>query len=405
MRILHTSDWHLGKSLEGVSRLDEQELFLKDFKKIVEKYNIDMVIISGDIYDSGNPPARAERMFYRIIKDISDNGKRIILIISGNHDSPNRLVAASPIAKEHGIVMVDLPKTVVKKGQYGDAFINDSGEGYIEIELRGEKAVIIVLPYPSEKRLNEVLSYDLNEEAKRRSYSDRVGEIFEKLSLKYRDDTINIAVSHIFICGSDSSDSERPIELGGSLAVDVDKLPKRAQYIALGHLHKPQKVRGTSLNAYYSGSPLQYSKSEINYAKCCYVLDIKAGQDPRIESIMFHNYKPIEIWKCNGIDDAIKKCEENREKNSWVYLEIRTDSFISQEDIKTMRNLKKDILEIKPIILGEEEIIESENIKDKSMEQLFESFYKFQRGVEPEEEVKKLFLEICHGEGEEKDET
>ena len=93
MRILHTADWHLGKNLEGHSRLDEQEQFLNNFIDIVKLNNIDMVIIAGDIYDSSNPPARAEKLFYDTLKKISNNGETLTLVISGNHDNPERLIA------------------------------------------------------------------------------------------------------------------------------------------------------------------------------------------------------------------------------------------------------------------------------------------------------------------------
>ncbi|MCT4621221.1 MAG: exonuclease subunit SbcD, partial [Marinisporobacter sp.] len=98
MRILHTSDWHLGKNLENSSRIEEQEKFIDDFVDLVEENNIDLVIIAGDIYDHSNPPAKAEKLFYKALKKISKDGERIILIIAGNHDSPERLVAASPLA-------------------------------------------------------------------------------------------------------------------------------------------------------------------------------------------------------------------------------------------------------------------------------------------------------------------
>ena len=114
MRILHTADFHLGKNLEGFSRMDEQEEFLKDFIKIVKENNIDLVIIAGDIYDNSNPPARAEKMFYSTLKKLSENGERLILVIAGNHDNPERLVAAGPLAREHGIIMIGTPKTIIE---------------------------------------------------------------------------------------------------------------------------------------------------------------------------------------------------------------------------------------------------------------------------------------------------
>ena len=143
MRILHTGDWHLGKNLEGASRMDEQELFLN------EKNKVDLVIIAGDVYDNSNPPARAEKMFYDTLKKLSKNGERLILVIAGNHDNPERLVAAGPLAMEHGIIMSGTPKTVIQCGEYGQHKVINSGEGFIEVEINNEKAVILTVSYPS----------------------------------------------------------------------------------------------------------------------------------------------------------------------------------------------------------------------------------------------------------------
>ncbi len=168
MRILHTSDWHLGKNLEGFSRMDEQERFIEDFINIVDNNNIDMVIIAGDIYDNGNPPARAEKMFYDCIKRVSNKGERLVLIIAGNHDNPERLVAASPLAYDEGIILMGTPKTIVPKGKYGDFNVINSDLGCLEVEIKGENAVIISLPYPSEKRLNEILLKEMDNDEERR---------------------------------------------------------------------------------------------------------------------------------------------------------------------------------------------------------------------------------------------
>lgn len=405
MRILHTSDWHLGKNLEGFSRLEEQEQFLEELIEKIEENNIDLVIIAGDIYDNGNPPARAENLFYNALKRIAKGGKRAVLVIAGNHDNPERLVAASPLAYEHGVILLGTPKSCALTGNFGGFEIVEAGEGYVEISIGNEKAVIITLAYPSEKRLNELLTKDLEETERRRSYSERVGELFSKLSDKYREDTINLAVSHIFVAGGETTDSERPIQLGGSLTVDAEVLPEKAQYIALGHLHRPQRVKGAKTKAYYAGSPLQYSKSEIGYSKCAYIVEVKAEEEAKVEELFFRNYKPIEVWKCNGVEEAIERCRENSERNIWVYLEIKTDNYITQEQIKQMKELKKDIIEIHPVIEGmEESAVDYESFREKSMAELFKEFYLKERKVDPSNEVMDLFLNIVM-EGEEMDEA
>lgn len=400
MRILHTADFHLGKNLEGFSRMDEQEEFLKDFIKIVNENNIDLVIIAGDIYDNSNPPARAEKMFYGTLKQLSENGERLILVIAGNHDNPERLVAAGPLAREHGIIMIGTPKTVIEKGDYGKHKVLNSGEGFIEIEINNEKAVILTIPYPSEKRLNEVLYKDMDEdEEKLKSYSDRIHKLFNDLKVNYRKDTINLVVSHLFAMKSEEGGSERSIQLGGSYIVDGSCFPKEAQYIALGHVHKPQIVPNTDYKARYSGSPIHYNKKEINSEKKCFIVDVKAKEEAKVTEVPFKVYKPIEIWKCKSIDEAIEKCEKNSEKSSWVYLEIETDRYIREDEIKTMKSLKDDILEIIPKIKSEEnEDEEFKNFSEKTFEEIFKEFYKKERDVEPDEELVKMLLSIVEGE-------
>ncbi|MGL4772096.1 MAG: exonuclease SbcCD subunit D [Clostridium sp.] len=401
MRILHTGDWHLGKNLEGYSRMDEQEKFLEDFIEIVNEKNIDLVVIAGDVYDTSNPPARAEKMFYDTLKRLSNNGERITLVVAGNHDNPERLVAAGPLAMEHGIIMVGTPKTIVPPGEYGKHKVINSGEGFIELEINGEKTVVLTVPYPSESRLNEVLYGVMDdEEMKVKSYSERIHSLFNSLKENYREDTINLVVSHLFAMGSEEGGSERSIQLGGSYIVSGTCFPKEAQYVALGHVHKPQVVPGTEKKARYSGSPLHYNKKEITYVKKCFVVEAHAGKDVEIEEVDFKVYKPIEIWKCNGVEEAIEKCEENKDRDCFVYLEVTTDRFIREDEIKQMKDLKKDILEIQPKIVGAEGEEEEINLTEKSFDEIFKEFYKKERDVEADEEIVKLFLSIIGEEGE-----
>ena len=403
MKFIHTSDWHLGKSLEGHSRLEEQEKFCDDFVKIVDDNDIDMVIIAGDVYDTSNPPAKAEKLFYKTVSRLANNGERCVLVISGNHDNPERLAAITPLTHEQGIIILGYPLSFTEKAKYKGFEIIEAKEGCLKIDINGERATIITLTYPSEKRLNEAIGNPSNDDEAQQTYSQRVGEIFRELESNFEDDTINIAVSHIFVVGGEETDSERPIQLGGSLLVEKKDLPTKAQYIALGHLHKPQKA-SHRLNAYYSGSPLQYSKDERSYAKGANIVDIKAGETPIIQSIYFKNYKPIEVFKCNGVEEAIKICEDNKDRDIWSYFEIKTEHVINQSEIKQMKDLLDDIIEIRPIITSEYEE-EEIDVKEKSMGELFKEFYQFSTGLEPRGELMDLFLDIISEEGDLENET
>lgn len=402
MRFIHTSDWHIGKNLEGHSRLEEQEKFCNDFIKIVETNNIDMVIIAGDVYDTSNPPAGAETLFYKTICKLANNGNRCVLVIAGNHDNPERLSAITPLAKEQGIIILGYPLSSITKLKYNGYEIVEAKEGYMKLDIKGEKVCVITLPYPSEKRLNDAIRGVESEEELQKTYSSKIGDIFRKLEENFEEDSINIAVSHLFVCGGNSSDSERQIQLGGSLVVDKHDLPQKSQYTALGHLHKPQKA-SERLNVYYSGSPLQYSVKENMYAKGANIVEIHAKENPVITPIYFNNYKPIEIFKCDGIEEALKVCEENKDRDIWSYFEIKTEEVISQDNIKKMKSYLKDIVEIKPIITSEYEE-NNIDVKEKSMAQLFNDFYKFKEKCEPRGELMDLFLNIVSEEGED-DET
>lgn len=396
MRFIHTSDWHLGKNLEGNSRIEEQKKFCFDFIELVEKNNIDMVIIAGDIYDTANPSAEAEKLFYSTVSKIASNGKRCVVVIAGNHDSPERIEAASSLAYEQGILLFGNPLSSTKVGEFNGFKIVDAKKGMTKIIINGEKINLLTLPYPSEKRLNDAFEVKSDED-RQKTYSQKIGEIFRELQENFDEDSINITVSHIFVVGGESSDSERPIQLGGSLLVERKDLPNKSDYIALGHLHKPQKASEIGF-AYYSGSPLQYSKSERIYTKGAKIVEINKGEKPKIEDIMFKNYKPIELFKCNGIQEALEISDKNKDRDIWSYFEIKTDEVINQEDIKYMKKNMPDIIEIKPIISyqQEERVID---LKTKSMAELFRDFYIFNKGVEPKGDVMDMFMKIAGQEG------
>lgn len=400
MKVLHTGDWHIGKHLEGVSRIDEQIKVFKDMVTLVKEEDIDLVLIAGDVYDTFNPSSKAETLFYKTLKEMSEGGKRLIVVIPGNHDNPIRLVAASPLAKEHGIIMIDSLKTVLELDGYGKHQLLNSGPGFIEVEINKERAVILTVPYPSEKRLEEsYLELGLDEEQQLSAYNDRIRDIFSGLSKHFREDTINVVMSHLFVTGAEETGSERSIQLGGSYIIDGSCFPGEAHYVALGHIHKQMVIPGSDKRIRYSGSPLQYNKKERHYTKGCYVLELSKDGINDIDFKPFKTYKPIEVWKLDSIEAAIEMCKEKAGEESYVYMEITTDRFIQEHEIKEMKQLKNDILEITPII---EQMIQREhkNITEEPIKNIFEKFYTKEKKVPPTKEITDLLLEILGEEDE-----
>lgn len=187
--------------------------------------------------------------------------------------------------------------------------------------------------------------------------------------------------------------SERSIQLGGSYIAEPDIFPENADYVALGHIHKPQHVPGHP-KIRYSGSPIEYRKGEERYTKQVVCVDLEVGKEPVIEKIPLKQYKPIEVWRCACVTDAMKMCGENSERNCWVYLEIQTDRAILEDEIKQMKQLKSDILEIHPILQKEDEEEERMSWKDRPFREIFREFYKHEKGVEASEELLQTLMSL-----------
>lgn len=396
LKILHTSDWHLGKYLDKYSRIEEQEKFINELEQICNDEKIDLIIIAGDIYDTTNPPILAEKLFFNAMKRLSLKGKRPIVIVSGNHDSASKLISPSPLAYEFGIIIQGMLNTIANVGKYENFEITRAGEGFFEIEINNEKAVFLTLPYITEKNINEVIFKSDEEIDMQKEFSDKIKDILNNLSKNYGKDTINIIVSHLFVKGGIETDSERKIQsIGGTYAIDPKVFPKNTQYVALGHLHRCQQVKQAECLAYYSGSPIRYSQSEINYEKVVLVLDIEANKEPTIKKIPLTDYKPIDVFKCNSYEEALKFCEDVSNKDSYAFIEILTQDFITGEQIRTLRETKKDIISIILKTDIEEKII-YEVEEEKNILEQFKEFYTYKKGKDAPEEILDMFLDILN---------
>lgn len=399
MKLIHTADWHLGKNIEGHSRLEEQRLFLKDFIKICEEQQADMVIIAGDIYDNYNPSAMAEQLFYDTLKQLSRNGDCMTVVLSGNHDNPERLTASGPLARDHGIVMAGTPNCVISPGMYGKHQITESSPGYFHAVINEEEVDMLLVPFPSEKRLNEIYLDETDDELKKAaSYGEKMASLFSSLETHFHENSIHLIASHLFVMNSVEDGSERSIQLGGSYMVSGEIFPKTADYIALGHVHKPQKVPGCP-HARYSGSPLPFNIRETSFNKQVIAVTLTANTPCVIEELPLPVYKPIEIWHCEDVEEAIEKCEENKDRDCWVYLEVKTDHYIHEEDIKKMKLAKADILSITPVLPEDEtEDFSASDIKEQPFDELVRNFYRKKFHVDIGEETFSLLMNIVEEE-------
>lgn len=383
MRLLHTADWHLGRTLEGRNRLNEQAQFLDQLCDIVDEYRIDVVLIAGDVFDTVNPPAAAEQLYYETLARFSAK-QCTTVAIAGNHDSPERLSAPVPLAAKHNIHLVGFPKQMKTNCLT------------LHVPEYNYPLIIAALPYPSEARLNEVLTDETDEKALQKAYSERIAHVFSLMAESFRPDAIRLAMSHLFVMGGLESDSERPIQLGAASAVHPEALPSAAQYVALGHLHRPQKVSGASTPTRYSGSPLAYSFSEAGQTKSVVIVDINPERITSLEVVPLSAGKPLTRWHATeGLKQVISWCQEGRDANAWIDLEIHLDAPLTGDQIQHLRSMHDGFIHIRPILAVQHETAAtSEGRHRLPPDELFRRFYVSHQGQEPPEELLKLFVEL-----------
>ncbi|MEK4039230.1 exonuclease SbcCD subunit D [Paenibacillus sp. FSL L8-0493] len=383
MRILHTGDWHLGRTLEGRSRQKEQEQFIDELVEIADFHKVDLIMMAGDVYDSVNPPAASEQLFYEAAARLSSGGRPLV-VIAGNHDQPERVSSVSPLVLRQGITLVGLPT---------------SEPVTVHAARTGEIAKIAALPYPSEARLGELLAGDSGEEELRLAYSARVGKLMQLLGREFTPQTVNLAMSHIYVLGGVESDSERPIQVGGAYTVDPSALSCGAQYTALGHLHRAQRVKGEGMIR-YSGSPLAYSFSEAGQAKSVTLIDVAPGGEPTFEEIYLRCGRPLVRWSSTGgLQEVYNWLDEGRDASAFIDLEIRLSEAMSMNDIQRLRKSREGIIHIRPIYPQMELELEQISRSRMPVQELFRKFYQRQTGgAEPEDRLIELFLQLTEEE-------
>ncbi len=398
MKFLHTADWHLGRKLEGKYRHAEQKEVMEEICQIAHDEDVDAVLIAGDIYDTFNPPAESESLFYETITKLNAAGERAVAVIAGNHDSPDRLTAADPYGRALGVLTVGYPKDIPEPFDRGPGKVAclDTAESFARIRLRtNETFALIALPYPSEARLREVLSERIDDENATLNYNARIREFLANTSECFREGEPAIVMSHLFLQGGLESESERPIQVGGAYSVDPLSFPTNAQYVALGHLHRAQNFKGPEGTVVrYAGSPLQYSFSEAGQEKSVTILEIEEG-------VLTHRTVPLRSGRSLINKENLESLEEleqfldEADPDAWIAFSVTLDDALPLGYLEELSKRHKGILKhIFRYRTNEGTDHESTPVSSLSIEEQFQRFVR-QRGEEPEDDVLKLFLQLA----------
>jgi len=401
MRILHTSDWHLGKHLNNFSRHPEQEEVLNEICKIADKEDVNAVIIAGDLFDTFNPPIESTELFYKTLKRLSNNGKRAVIAIAGNHDSPDRIEAPDPLARECGIIFAGYPNSIITPFELETGLkVTHSQEGFISLMLPGiaEPLRILMTPYANEFRLKTFLGSEDSEAELRTVLQEKWHQLVD---LHCDTNGINILLTHLMFMNKgeelpEEPDDEKPIlHVGGAQIIYSENIPKQIQYTALGHLHRKQRVSSDAGPVFYSGSPLSYSFSEANQKKYVLVAEIEAGTSSIIKEIELTKGKKLLRKRAETIEEAINWLIES--PDSLVELTMATDTYLTAEERKQLYGVHEGIVSLIPDVKNQNEWNNSLNHNidlNKGIEELVGEYFKHAKGQEPNENILKLFKEV-----------
>lgn len=343
MRLLHTADWHIGQYFFGYDRKEEHKFFFEWLKKTIREYNADALLVSGDVFDSPNPSAESQKIYFRFLREVSlGNPNLQIIITAGNHDSAARLEAPGPLLEDMNIRI----KGIIRKNEdglidYQNLFVPLSKDNQIN-------GWCIAVPYLRQ-----------GDYPNAESYSKGVKEMYDNLYnelLKVKEPHVPIIVmGHLQATGSEVSEndrSERTI-IGGLECISPEVFDRKdIVYTALGHLHKAQRVSGRE-NVRYSGSPLPMSFAEKNYKQGINLIEIEKDELKQISRIDFEPpVKLISLPKTpKPLDEVLSEISQlpNGEVHSdSPYLELKV---LITEPEPLMRNQIEEALKGKSVRL------------------------------------------------------
>ena len=272
MRFLHTADWHIGKTLRGRSRLDEFAAALDEVVQIARDRRVDAVLIAGDVFDSPAPAAEAEKLVYDFLARLLPERIACVLV-AGNHDHPRKLAALAELLEGLRIFV----RADVRPPDQGGVVRVPSRDG-------SDEARVAVLPFVPERKVVDACQLLGPEHEWYEEYARRLEQVLARLTAGFTPKTVNLVVGHLLISGARVGTGERPLHLGEVYGVNAQQLPANAQYIALGHLHRPQEVMAPS-RTFYSGSLLELDFGELEQEKRVVVVDAVPARPASIESV------------------------------------------------------------------------------------------------------------------------
>lgn len=405
MKILHTADWHLGKRLDRFERLPEQAQALNEICEIADAEQVDCVLIAGDLYDTYNPPTEATELFYQTLHRLSANGRRAVVAIAGNHDSPDRIEAPDPLARACGIVLVGYPHSAPTPFTLETGLaLTHSAPGFVELRLPAcdFPLRLLLTPYANEGRLRR----DLGHEDPDAQLREVLQAHWQQLAETHCDaDGLNLMVAHLLMMSQGDSppdeNSDEEKAMGPAAIVHTQNLPSGLQYVALGHIHSFRNMTGGPCPAVYPSSLLAFSfpsRGHNNAARDKHVVIVEGqpGQQVHYRAMPLQSGLALHKKQFPNVDAALEWLRANQD--CYVELHIETETFLGAEERKQLMAAHPRIVGPIPVFpQGATSPLESARTIDLqlSREELFRRYFFQREGVEASEELLELFREVA----------
>lgn len=375
MKIFHTADWHLGKLVQGVYMTEDQRYVLEQFLQAIDEENPDVIIIAGDLYDRALPPVEAVDLLDDILAEIVLKRKVPVLSIAGNHDSPTRLQFGNKLMRESGLHIVGDLRENIKQIKLDDEY----GEVHFYLVPFAEPSTV--------KHLFNDSSIS--------TYDDAMKKVVQVIDESMDKSKRNVFIGHAFVTPygekeENTSDSERPLAIGGSECVSAEYF-QPFHYTALGHLHKAHYVLNETIR--YSGSPLKYSASEANHEKGFLIVNLDEKGEVNVTKRLLTPRRDLRI-----IEGTIQEILKHEINEDYVFVRL-TDLTPVVGAMEQIRTVYPNAMHVeRKAFLRTEQQSDGETIRREQMDDmsLFKAFHQEILGEEPTEITVQLFEEILN---------
>jgi DNA repair protein SbcD/Mre11 len=392
MKFLHSSDWHIGRGVPGQSRLPEQEAALQEVLSLAREHRVDCLLVAGDIFDTSTPAPEAEALVYQFFHELHGAGIPAV-VIAGNHDHPRRLDAVAPLLGSLGIHARGVPAGPAE-GALINVFSRDGRE----------RAIVAALPWLNERDVVDFTRLREEPGSPLVQYSERVQAALDLLARGFDPAVVSVGLAHLLVDDAmvGPGGGERELHMAmGIYGVRREALPVAAQYMALGHVHKPQEVKCAS-SAAYSGSLLQLDFGEREQQKYVNLVELHARQPAAITRLPISAGRRLVDIGSPGRGVPLQALAQYRDQSDSSWFRVFVDIDMPVANLaQIVRGELPSAVRVERARAGAEQPLEAvESRQHLGPLEMFGNFYKSKlgRGHEPAPETLALFRRLLEEE-------